>query len=579
LPRPEHPSQRALSASDWLIALAIFGLALIVRLLFLYSRADGTWPHSALYEGDAPEWIRWAQALRAGQLYEFGLPFRSPGVAHLLHWLGAGDPSIQSYAQYKALWCVMSALTCALAYAGFVSGVNRRAALIAAGLCIFSFSSIELATSLNNETPYALCVFGSVFLLNRLARAPSWWAVSILAIINGAAMLLRAEHPLMLAAFTGWLAWRWFRSVTPAVQGSRPAAIRIAMLTTIVAGAVVLCLPWSFSSAQAVKRYNTSAPDEPMFDRAPIAWTAEARAWIGYLPAFARGGNFLYITALSVQAGKSQVTAADVQEFFRTRFHYMPEPLPAWALLSIKGPLDFALANHPRSEGGFARYPLMEQGETNPALHLAQPDHLYLVNHGYFRGWQYIRSDPKAFGHNVVLKLRNFSDGIAMGFTSSNLPMSPYGLRRAIDITVPEGIGFTIWKTCVLAICAGGLVLALRRRMAMLWLLIIACKIVVTIVFYGYARQAASIYPCFALLLALPVNQIIERINAAVPLAAGIRWAIGGALVVMCVLIGVRDFSQQKGASIIGPVVPAPQWQPAGFECTEPVRIIPRIDH
>jgi len=128
-------------------------VALVTRLLFLFSRADAQWPHSVFYEGDAAEWVRWAQALGRGQPYEFNLPLRSPGVAYILYLLGAGDTTLHSYLAWKALWCVMSAATCALAYWGFVMVFPRRVSLIAAGLSVFSFGGYVLATSLNNETP------------------------------------------------------------------------------------------------------------------------------------------------------------------------------------------------------------------------------------------------------------------------------------------------------------------------------------------------------------------------------------------------------------------------------------------
>jgi hypothetical protein len=39
-------SEPVVQTRDWLIALAIFLIALIVRLLFLYSRGDASWPHA-----------------------------------------------------------------------------------------------------------------------------------------------------------------------------------------------------------------------------------------------------------------------------------------------------------------------------------------------------------------------------------------------------------------------------------------------------------------------------------------------------------------------------------------------------
>src|ERR1044071_5938520 len=116
-----HPSasNRTLHRRDFGFAAGVFVLALLVRLLFLFSHGDGDWPHSIYYEGDAPEWIRWAQAIDAGKPYESGLPLRSPGVAHLLQVLGAGEENLKVFVSYKVLWCVISAATCAISYLGF----------------------------------------------------------------------------------------------------------------------------------------------------------------------------------------------------------------------------------------------------------------------------------------------------------------------------------------------------------------------------------------------------------------------------------------------------------------------------
>src|SRR5688572_15074483 len=78
-------------SSDGAAALGVFAIALLVRLLFLSGSADRGWPHSVYYEGDAPEWVRWANALDRGERYEFDLPLRSPAVAYLMHWLWPGQ--------------------------------------------------------------------------------------------------------------------------------------------------------------------------------------------------------------------------------------------------------------------------------------------------------------------------------------------------------------------------------------------------------------------------------------------------------------------------------------------------------
>src|SRR6266850_3178615 len=100
------------SRSHLLTASGVFVLALAVRLLFLFSSPDRSWPHSTYYEGDAPEWVNYATALELNQLYEFGLPLRSPAVARVLHALAPHlaehlrADGHYSFMWIKLLWCV-----------------------------------------------------------------------------------------------------------------------------------------------------------------------------------------------------------------------------------------------------------------------------------------------------------------------------------------------------------------------------------------------------------------------------------------------------------------------------------------
>src|SRR5262245_9733826 len=73
------------SALAWVAAIAAFAIAL--RLTFLLGAGDSAWPHSTYFEGDAPLFAQWADALDRGRPFEAGLPLHSPVVPHLMHWL------------------------------------------------------------------------------------------------------------------------------------------------------------------------------------------------------------------------------------------------------------------------------------------------------------------------------------------------------------------------------------------------------------------------------------------------------------------------------------------------------------
>ena len=77
----------SLSRRDWTIAGAIFVVALLARVIFLFNSSDRDWPHSIFYEGDAVMWVEWAAALDHNEAFEFNLPIHPPGVAYPIAWL------------------------------------------------------------------------------------------------------------------------------------------------------------------------------------------------------------------------------------------------------------------------------------------------------------------------------------------------------------------------------------------------------------------------------------------------------------------------------------------------------------
>jgi len=91
-------------------------------------------------------------------------------------------------------------------------------------------------------------------------------------------------------------------------RSSHSLKLRIACLAIMLLGSIAVCLPWSVHASLAVKRFNATASDLPLYDRAQPPWTVDARTFMDSLPAFARGGKFGYFTQLARQAGDPQVT-------------------------------------------------------------------------------------------------------------------------------------------------------------------------------------------------------------------------------------------------------------------------------
>lgn len=562
------PSEPSAPQSERSWVLAIFAVAFVTRALFLFATSDRAWSHSLLYEGDAPVWARWAAMLDRGESFEFGVPMRTPGMAYGLHWLVPGVLG-PPFIVVKLWMCGISAATCAWLFVAVRRELSLRTGLIAAGLTCFSFGQYQLATSLNNEAPYALLVVALVDLTLRLVQRVTLARAALVGALHGLAILLRAEHTLLLALLLAFTLWK---------LRARFVADGLRATACVGACAVVVCLPWSLHSHRGVARFN-SVPLQPIdLSRADPPWTPEAREFFAGLPAFARGGNFEFLQDLSRRAGKREVALADVERFFDEQFGYVPEPLGTWTLSSTKGAFDFALANDLRSNGGFSRIGLYDGHDEHekPMFAFGRPSHLELYNHGYAVGLARIRADFKGWLELVGKKLARFGDGATLGLTAFNLPHGRASVRRAVDLATPSTPSRT-WQFAVVVAILAGCVIALRRRAGALWLVVIANKLAITVAFYGYARQAVSIAPAFYVLAAIAIDAALARFERPV-------WrtrTVGLVLVVVALALEFASFVSPPSFEVVptsadATSVPAPTLGAGAFECFHDVLLVPR---
>lgn len=561
---------------DCSAALGLTLFASLLRLLFLLGSPDRAWPHSTLYEGDAPTWARWADALHRGQPFEFDLPVRTPGVAHLLSWLSVHGPG-PSFMAWKVGWCLIASLGCGLFYLACRETVGRRCALIAASLWACSYGGLVLATSLNNETPYGTLIMAIVWLTLRAARRPAWWLIGALGVLHGAAMLLRAEHLLLLVLLEAWVWWRGRSGSLPRPdKATRRAAIRWLHLLPLRAAtvgviALLACMPWIIAGSNAIQRFNDRPAQPVRYELLRPRWTTEAAAFMESLPAFAREGNALYLTHLARQRGQSEITRSDVETFFEREFGFIPRRLARYHLVSLKGPLDFALANDPDGDGGFSKQPLIGPLTPEGNLTFGHPDHNRLVTQGYSVGWGWIQESPGAWLGLVVRKLTVFADGAAPGVAAYNLPLGRDGIRRAVDAATPRhGPAWWVWSVLTAGMLGGGVLIAAKRRCGGAWAVVILSKIIVTIAFYGYARQAMSIQPAFLFFMALAIERAWSAAGSRRPGWLTCRTVpailLGGAI-----LAGVTDAWRGRAYEVrpLDPrhaITPTPHWGVGAFE-------------
>lgn len=533
-PRPaseRQPKPSSVSGPRWL-ALAVFFLALAVRLFFWQATVDAEWPGSVHYKGDAWVWLDYASALERDQLFELGVPIRPPGMAYLIDF--QWDGGLSDLWEVSFGWALMGALAVVLfflaARRAFGLGVGLIVGLLSAG----SSGLLVLSTSLNNETPYLL-LLGAIFWLSevvaRSARAPALVAWGAL---NGMACLFRVEHALFFLLALAWLApgWSAIKGRVGHVDRVDPIGRRAALAAVVVGFALSLA-PWQLEIWSRLDDLN-HGPDrsaaattrlQDAHERAlsHLTWQPEAERLRAGLPAFIRRPAANFVAATVAHRGRSTVTAGDFG-ILEEAFGYIPEPLAAYPFVVSTGGLNFLLANHADSEGGFnpaplaAAPPLVGGAGAYPAsfvgglpprqLAFSYPGHLRLVNHGYRLGWEWVRRNPAAALELSAKKLGIFWRGATLGATGWNLPLGQGGLRRAVDLATPEGTWPAVWRLLMLALVGWGVVLAWARPAARIWVIFLASKVAVAVLFYGYARQGATTIPVIALALALVASRL-----------------------------------------------------------------------
>ncbi len=530
-PRPAPGARlRGLAAG-----LGLFVLALALRLLFWQATPDADWPYSACYKGDAATWLAYAQALQAGQPFELGLPLRPPAAGYLMAW--AWDGTAGGVATLRLLWCLLGALTVPLIYAAVRRSFGLRTAVSAGLIAAASTGLMLLSTSLNNETPYLLLVAATFYLWRPVRERAATPVLALWGAVHALACLTRVEHALYFALVTVLLVFAWGRPGSARMKpGSwRPVVSRLAL---IASSFVLTLLPWHLKAWEQIRRFNDEPPQlnaatEAAMRRveaelAGIAWSDDAVAERRRLPAFSRRTAANFVAATVRVRGGDRVAAADLG-LLEDGFGYLPRPVARHPFVALYGGLNFYLANHPRAGGGFDRSPLdapppltggaaryprrLIAGLPPPDLALTYPPHLEIVNHGYALAGRWIADRPNDYLRLAGRKLGSFSAGATLGLGGYNLPLGLSGVRRRVDLVVPEGgVLPAAWGLALLAAALWGLSNGLRRDAAALspWLAFLISKLVVVSAFFGYARQGASVIPVLALLIALAAGEAPE---------------------------------------------------------------------
>jgi hypothetical protein len=545
----------------WGIGIAVFAVALIVRILFLQATPDSSWPYSSYYRGDSLTWLQYADAIQKGAAFQDGLPLRPPGMAFLVAGLWNGK--LNGIETLNILWCVLGSVAVALFYVAVLRSFGSFAARLAGLAAACSTALLLLSTSLNNEVPYLVLVVAGFCLHERLREKPLSWTLVTWSVLHSLACLIRVEHALFYLLVLGFFCTVWMR--TSITEGSRsraqhgsgtqqgsegqpgfgtqhgspaPGRWKLALAATSLSLLffVLPLVPWQIHAGMKIEKFNmvVRPSDEALTPEArraeelirSMAWDREAETAGRELPGFLRRLATDFVAATVQHRGRQLVRAGDFR-ILEDAFGYRPESLNPFPFVTSYGPLNFHLANNEHATGGFNRFalddpPPLKGGASNyypdllldppgPGMFfLDWPPHLRAFNHGYEMGWKWIRQNPGRYATLAAEKLRISWSGASLGFTGYNFPLGLSGLQRSVDLVVPSAGGLvTVWRVLVLIVCTGGIIVGRKRWALYPWLLFALSKIVVVAMFFGYARIGATVAPLVILLGALVADSLV----------------------------------------------------------------------
>jgi len=444
---------------------------------------DRSFPYTVFYEGDSEAYFRLARSFVEGTLYDEGVPFHPPGVSFLLAgWhllLGATETGarLPHLATKLMLGVVVGGGSVAMLYLLARKFFARPVAIVAALLTAFHFGLYVLSVA-----PVADGLFQLLLIAALLVVTP--------VLVEGKE--LRSRSAVLLGLLLGAL-------VLTRAEGLLPASI-------VVAFGVVAS--WRASAASRVARLRP--------------WLLVALAAIAVVAPWTIR-NSIRLGQLESRLGAN-----------------LAEPLPRFVPVTMYGPINLALANHAGADGAFSRSVLASEAGSG-MLRFENPEHLRFVLHGDRLARAWIAAHPGDFARLVVRKWKLYFGALSLGWTQWNLPGGLTGVRRPVDIFVPDrGWGAGLLASLVLA----GAILAVRegvksRLFVVLAASFTAAALAVVALFFGYARLGLILLPLWLVLAA------VALVRASALLPARRARQLGFAVVL--VLVGLEIYGAVRG--------------------------------
>ncbi len=416
-------------------------LAALLRVLFIFSGTDRSWPYTVFYEGDSETFFRFARALLAGELYDGGIPFHPPGFAFFLAGLqtlvgaGGANAAVPHLAIKIILAVVVGGGTVALLYLATAAALGRTVAIVTALLAAFHFGLYVLAIAPVGDGLFQLLLLAAIVLVTRRPEGKlTTGRLFLVGLVWGAMAITRAEGILLGGLIVGFGAFIYWQNAPADKAASRWRRLLSWVAVAGVAAAVVL--PWTVRNA--------------------------------------------------IRLGEAERRLAGG----------LAEPLPRFVPVTIYGPLNLALANHDGADGSFSAALLASSGDS-AQLQLTNPEQLRFMLHGDRMAAAWIGAHPGAYLRLVGKKWALYAGALRLGWTQWNVPGGLTGLRRPVDLFVPESpAAFVLWLPALLA---GALLLARgdarQRHWLGLTLLLTVASLGVVAFFFGYARLGLLLLP------------------------------------------------------------------------------------
>ena len=437
--------------TDLVLALALWGLAYLHRALFLFSNVDRNWGFTVFYEGDSETFYDFARAILAGVPYDSGIPFHPPLWPHLLAWIhvlvGAGSVQAEvPHVEVKLWTAAIGASVVPLLFLLAQRYLGRGVALVSALVATYSFGLYVVSVAPVTESLFMVLLLSSLLVMSTM------------------------DHPLA--------PWSTDRRLPVQRQASRYRTWMKATGLGILLGLLCLTRAEGVLPAMLVIGLGIVGAERGRFVTNRLPWIVGLAAAV------------LVIAPWTVRNSRA-LEAVNLR--FASR---MAEPLPTFVPITAYGPLNFALANNELAEGPFSRSILTSQADS-ATLDVTDPQHLEYFLHGYRIGIDWIRSQPGDFARLVLRKWRLFFGAGTLGFTQWDVPGGLDGVRRPVDLFVPNSRrgGWILFPLvilgCVQLLRAGGA----PRRWALLGLLITGVGMVTAGLFFGYARLGVIALP------------------------------------------------------------------------------------